>query len=329
MFEMKVASRPMNTAEFLEDLRGAIRVRHYSLRTETSYMKWVQKFLLYYRKNNPRDMAEKEINAFLSQLAVNEDIAASTQNQALCAIVFFYKNVLDKDVGDLELIWAKKSRKIPVVLTREEVKLLLSQLEKEYKLMALLLYGAGLRLLECLRLRIKDVDFDYKQLIIRDAKGQKDRVTPLPDIAVKMLQSQINRIKKLHEQDLKEGYGSVYLPYALERKYPNAEYELMWQYVFPAHRISKDPRSGRQQRHHLHESVLQRIIHQAVITAGIQKPATCHTLRHSFATHLLEDGYNIRTVQELLGHNSVETTMIYTHVIQKGGRAVKSPADKL
>lgn len=329
MFEMKIASRPMNTAEFMQDLRGAIRVRHYSLRTENSYIKWVQKFLQFYRLQNPRSLGEQQINTFLSHLAVHENIAASTQNQALCAIIFFFKNVLDKEVGDLSLIWAQKSRKIPVVLSRDEVKSLLSHLDNEYKLMALLMYGAGLRLLEVLRLRIKDVDFNYKQLLIRDAKGHKDRVTPLPESTVSLLEHQIKHVEQLHKKDLSDGYGSVYLPYALDRKYPNAEYELKWQYVFPAFRISKDPRSGQYQRHHLHESVLQKIIKQAVRKAGIQKPATSHTLRHSFATHLLEDGYDIRTVQELLGHNSVETTMIYTHVIQKGGRAVKSPADKL
>lgn len=329
MFEMKIASRPMNTAEYLEDLRGAIRVRHYSLRTEESYLKWVHKFLQHYKTYNPRDIAESEINAFLSHLAVHENVAASTQNQALCAIVFFYKNVLDKEIGDLSLIWAKKPQKIPVVLTRDEIKSLITFLNDEYKLMALIMYGSGLRLLECLRLRIKDIDFNYKQLIIRDAKGHKDRVTPLPDSVVDRLQSQIQRVKLIHDKDIADGFGSVYLPYALERKYPNAEHEFKWQYVFPAHRISQDPRSRRYQRHHLHESVLQRIIRQAVKNAGIDKPATSHSLRHSFATHLLEDGYDIRTVQELLGHNSVETTMIYTHVINKGGRAVKSPADKL
>lgn len=274
-------------------------------------------------------MGEQEINQFLTHLAVNDHVSASTQNQALCSLIFLYKQILKKEMGELNIIWAKKPKRLPVVLTRDEVKDVLSQLSGTYRLVAMLLYGSGLRLMECLRLRVKDIDFDYKQITVRDAKGQKDRVTPLPEKAIEPLQRQLEKVKKQHEKDVQDGYGSVYLPNALSKKYPNAEIEFGWQYVFPSASLSIDPRSGIKRRHHLDESVLQRAVKQAVLTSGIHKQATCHTLRHSFATHLLEDGYDIRTVQELLGHSSVETTMIYTHVMNKGGMAVKSPVDSL
>lgn len=319
----------LHSSKLLEDLRGAIRVRHYSRRTEESYIKWVRKFILFHHKRHPLEMGEREINAFLTHLAVKENVSASTQNQALCAIVFLYKQVLLRDIGDISLIWAQKPKKMPVVLSRDEIREVMSNLKGDYWLMAMLMYGAGLRLLECLRLRIKDVDFHYRQIIVRDAKGEKDRVVPLPNLVFVPLQKQMEKVREMHAKDLSAGYGAVYLPYALERKYPNAARDFKWQYIFPSHRISKDPRSSNFQRHHLDESVLQKVIKEAVHRSGIRKRATSHSLRHSFATHLLEDGYDIRTVQELLGHSNVETTMIYTHVLNRGGRGVKSPADNL
>jgi integron integrase len=309
------------SGEVLQKVREAIRVRHYSYRTEQAYLGWIDRFIRFNHGLHPEDLSEKEIGKFLTHLAVRENVAASTQNQALSALIFLFKEILKKEVGEIDnILWAKKPKRIPVVMTREEMRAVLSQLNGTYRLMAILLYGAGLRLLECLRLRIMDIDF---------AKGQRDRITPLPELAVSGLKKQIERVKKIHDEDLKKGFGTVYLPFALEKKYPNASREFNWQYIFPATRISKDPRSGRMQRHHLDETVLQRVIREAVRKCGIRKQASCHTLRHSFATHLLEEGYDIRTVQELLGHRHVETTMIYTHVINKGGRAVKSPADRL
>jgi integron integrase len=255
---------------------------------------------------------------------------ASTQNQALCAIVFLYGYVLKKDLGDFgELVWSKKPKRLPVVFSRQEVKAILNQLNGAYWIMTTLLYGSGLRLMECLRLRVKDIDFNYNQIVVRDAKGQNDRVTMLPQNVKKPLKQHLLKVKRIHEADFKAEYGAVYLPNALERKYPNANREWGWQYVFPATKISTDPRSGIQRRHHLDETVLQKAVKEAIRKVGITKQGSCHTLRHSFATHLLEDGYDIRTVQELLGHNDVKTTMIYTHVMNKGGLAVKSPADKL
>lgn len=319
----------LKASKLLDDLRGAIRVRHYSRRTEDAYIKWVHKFILFHKKRHPLEMGESEINAFLTHLAVDENVSASTQNQALCAIIFLYKQVLMKEIGEIPLIWAQKPKRLPVVLSRDEVKGILSHLKGEYWLMAILMYGAGLRLLECLRLRVKDVDFHYQQIIVRDAKGAKDRVVPLPNRAIIPLKEQIARVKKIHDKDLTQGYGNVYMPFALERKFPNAGKEFKWQYIFPSHRISKDPRSSYFRRHHVDESVMQKVLKQAVFKAEIRKRATSHSLRHSFATHLLQDGYDIRTVQELLGHANIETTMIYTHVINKGGRGVKSPADNL
>jgi len=275
-------------------------------------------------------MGEQEINKYITCLAVNKKVSSSTQKQALCAIVFLYKNVLKKDIKDLgQLVWAKKSKKIPVVFSKEEVRAILEKMNGTYRLMAMLLYGSGLRLTECLRLRVKDIDFDYNQITIRDSKGNKDRTVPLPQIIKKDLRKQIEKVRKIHIKDLENGFGSVEMPYALARKYPKAEYSLGGQFVFPAHRISKDPRTGIQRRHHLYETVLQKAVKNAIKKAGITKHAGCHTLRHSFATHLLEDGYDIRTVQELLGHKHVETTMIYTHVLNHGASAVQSPADRL
>jgi len=242
-----------------------------------------------------------------------------------------YKNVLKLDLGDFsgELTWAKKPKKLPMVFTRQEVKAVINQLSGIKWIMVNLLYGAGLRLLECLRLRIQDINFEYNQIMVRDGKGQKDRITMLPNIVKSDLEKHVEKVKRLHEKDLHQGYGEVYLPFALERKYPKANKELKWQYVFPSEKLSIDPRSGKKRRHHLDESVLQRTVKEAIRNAGINKNGNCHTFRHSFATHLLEDGHDIRTVQELLGHEDVSTTMIYTHVIKKGGYGVQSPADKL
>lgn len=316
--------------KLLEAIKNELNYLHYSKRTEEAYVYWIKRFVFFHNKRHPMAMGEKEIMQFLSSLAVKEKVSASTQNQALCAIVFLYKHILKKAPGEFEgLAFAKRTRRLPVVLTRKEVKLVLDQLSGIYRLIARLLYGGGLRLMECLRLRIKDIDFEYEQIIIRDSKGQKDRVTVLPKVIKEELLKHLEKVKTLHEKDLREGFGSVYLPYALERKYPNAGKELGWQYVFPAPSISTDSRTGIKRRHHLDETLIQKAVKRAVQKAGIKKPASCHTLRHSFATHLLEDGYDIRTLQELLGHESLNTTMIYTHVMKKGGLGVISPADKI
>lgn len=314
----------------LDQVRQEIRVRHYSIRTEEAYLNWIKRFILFHSNRDPRVMGAPEVQQFLSHLAVRENVAASTQNQALCAIIFLYKQVFNIELPEFEEIeWAKKPKKLPVVFSKGEVRSVLNQLTGTYRIMANLLYGSGLRLIECLRLRVKDIDFERHQITVRSGKGGRDRVTMLPEIVKQPLSRHLAQVKRLHEADLKNGFGSVYLPYALERKYPNASKEWGWQFVFPAADISTDPRTGIRRRHHLHESVLQRAVRAAVKKAGIRKTAGCHTFRHSFATHLLEDGYDIRTVQELLGHQNVATTMIYTHVLNKGGLAVKSPADRL
>ena len=316
--------------KLLDQVRAAIRVRHYSLRTEEAYVNWIKRFILFHKKRHPSEMGEQEVTQFLSSLAVEKHVSASTQNQALAALLFLYRHVLTQDIGWLDnIVRAKRYRRLPVVLSRKEVRDLLAALNGVNWMMASLLYGAGLRLLECLRLRVKDVDFAGHQLFIRAAKGNKDRSTLLPSIIESPLQKHLEAVRRLHQQDLENGFGSVYLPDALKRKYPRADREWGWQWVFPAHRISIDPRSGEQRRHHLHESVLQRAVKEAARKIDLSKPASCHTLRHSFATHLLEDGYDIRTIQELLGHRDVNTTMIYTHVLNRGGKGVFSPMDRL
>ena len=315
--------------DVFERLRTAIRTRHYSLRTEQAYEQWIRRFIIFHEMRPPVELGSESVKEYLEYLAVVRKISASTQNQALNALVFFYDNVLEKPVGDMGgFIRAKRPERLPVVLSREEVDRLLNELTGVKALMAWLLYGSGLRLMECLRLRVKDVDFALGQIVVRDGKGQKDRVTILPKRCEEQLKEYLKSIKLQHEKDLREGYGRVYLWPAFERKYPNAAKEWMWQYVFPSERLSVDPRGKVVRRHHLHENLLQRAVKEAAIRAGLTKPVSCHVLRHSFATHLLEGNYDIRTVQELLGHSDVSTTMIYTHVLNRPGLAVKSPADK-
>lgn len=318
----------MTGKKLLDQVRDVIRVKHYSYKTEKTYVLWVKRFIIYHNKRHPMEMGEQEISQFLTFLAVQEHVASSTQNVALNAIVFLYKHVLHKELGDFtDISWAKRPKRLPVVLNRAEVKALFSQLQGRENIMASLLYGSGLRLIECLRLRVKDIDFNQGQITVRCGKGGKDRVTMLPRIIIESLQRHLKYVQLLHEQDLVEGYGSVELPFALEKKYGHAAKEWGWQYVFPASVRSVDPRSGCERRHHLDETVLQKAVKEAVRKAHITKNVGCHTLRHSFATHLLESGYDIRTIQELLGHNDVRTTMIYTHVLNRGGMGVKSPLD--
>jgi integron integrase len=309
-------------------LRDAIRAKHYSYRTEQTYVDWCKRYILYHRKCHPAEMGVPEIQAFIIYLANDQNVAASTQNQALSAILFLYRNVLLRDIEfPTDIVRAKKPERLPTVLTKAEAMSIIGRMSGTPKLMVQLLFGSGLRLMECLRLRIKDIDFSNHQIIVRDGKGENDRSVPLPASILLSLKLHIQKVEFLHQQDLREGYGEVHLPYALERKYTNANRELGWQYVFPAIQRSIDPKTGKAMRHHLHESVLQRAIKQAVRLAKIDKPVSPHTFRHSFATHLLQNGYDIRTVQELLGHKDVKTTMIYTHVLQRGGFAVKSPLD--
>jgi integron integrase len=313
----------------LDRLRQACRVRHYSLRTEDAYAAWVERFIRYHGIRHPDTMAEPEVNAFLTHLAVERNVAAATQNQALAALLFLYDAVLGRPLNQLQVVRAARPKRLPVVLTREEVRAVLGRLHGVNGLIARLLYGTGMRLLECLRLRVKDVDFALHQIIIRGGKGDKDRVTVLPESVQPALREHLDRVRRLHDADRAAGFGLVYLPTAVAVKYPAAAGEWGWQYVFPSVKRSIDPRSGIERRHHLNESAVSRTVTAAVRAAGIVKPATAHTLRHSFATHLIEDGVDIRTVQELLGHESVETTMIYTHVLGKGGRGVTSPLDRM
>jgi integron integrase len=316
--------------KLLEQVREVIRTRHYSLRTEGTYLGWIRRFILFHGKRHPREMGRQEVQQFLSHLAVEGHVAASTQSQALSAIMFLYQQVLKQDIGWLdEVVRAKQPHRVPIVLTQDEVAAVLRHLSGTTLIMATLLYGSGLRLMECLRLRVKDVDFFYNQIVVRDGKGRRDRVTMLPQNIKMPLQRHLQDVHQLHAQDLQAGAGHVYLPYALERKYPHASHEWVWQYVFPAAQPSRDPRTGIVRRHHVHKLVLQRAVQAAVRQASLSKAASCHTLRHSFATHLLAAGYDIRTVQELLGHKDVRTIMIYTHVLNRGGRGVKSPADLL
>ncbi len=318
----------MADKKILDQVRDVIRLKHYSYKTEKAYVHWIRRFILFHHKRHPLEMAEPEIVQFLNHLANDGMVASSTQNQALNAIVFLYKQVLHKELGEFQgLQWAKRPAHLPVVLTRQEVQALLAQLHDRELLMASLLYGSGLRLMECLRLRVKDIDFEYRQIIVRSGKGGKDRRSILPESSIEPLQRHLKFVRLLHEKDLAEGFGEVELPFALDKKYRGAAKEWAWQYVFPASHRSIDPRSGIERRHHLDETVLQKALKSALRKAQIAKHAGCHTLRHSFATHLLENGYDIRTVQELLGHSDVRTTMIYTQVLNRGGLGVRSPLD--
>jgi integron integrase len=308
----------------------AIRARHYSYRTEETYAHWARRFLVQYGGKDLRRLGAGEVNTFLSHLAVKGGVSASTQNQALSALLFLFKEVFGRDVGELEgLVRAKAPKHLPVVLSRGEVRALLHRMEGETWIMATLLYGAGLRLMECLRLRVKDVDFERNQITVWSGKGSKDRMTMLPDRAKEPLARHLEAVRRLHDEDLKRGWGDTILPFALERKYPRAPKAWGWQWVFPGANRSKDPRSGKVTRPHRDQTFLQKAVKRAAVKAGIEKPVGPHTLRHCFATHLLEGGYDIRTVQELLGHADVSTTMIYTHVLNRGGFGVKSPADGL
>jgi integron integrase len=307
-----------------------IRLKHYSIRTEQSYVDWAKRYILFHDKKHPKDMGAREVSAFLSHLAEVGHVSASTQNQALNAIIFLYKHVLQIELGDMgDTVRAKRPLRRPLVLTPQEVAKILSHLEGTTRLLAELLYGTGMRLMEGVRLRVKDVDFERHEIIVRDGKGGKDRATMLPARLAPVLQRHLEDVKALHLQDIAAGHGHVYLPHALAEKYPNADREWGWQYVFPARGISIDPRSGLSRRHHLHETRLQSAMKNAVRASGIDKPASVHTLRHSFATHLLEAGYDIRTVQELLGHKDVSTTMIYIHALNRGAGGVMSPLDRM
>ena len=323
-------SSPHSAPRLLDQVRGKIRLKHYSIRTEQAYVDWIKRFVLHFDKRHPRELGAAEVELFLTHLAVHGRVAASTQNQAKSALLFLYKEVLA-----LELPWldnverAKVPKRLPVVLNRDEVQAVLSRLAGTHWLIASLLYGSGMRIMECLRLRVKDVDFKRREILVRDGKGFKDRVTMLPTLLVATLEAHLAKVRMLHEDDLQQGFGAVYLPYALDRKYPDAAHEWAWQYVFPAAKLSTDPRSNETRRHHVQEQAVQRAVKQAVRDAGVTMPATPHTFRHSFATHLLEGGYDIRTVQELLGHSDVSTTMIYTHALNRGGRGVESPLDRL
>ncbi len=325
--------------KLLDQARDILRAKHYSYRTEETYLDWMRRYILFHQKRHPEEMGAAEIQTFLIHLATERNMAASTQNQALSAVLFLYREVLHKEVEPLPLASAKRPERLPTVLTREEILRIIDHLAGVHKLMVQLLYGSGLRLMECIRLRIKDVDFDYKTITVRDGKGEKDRITPLPDSLIPALKRQIERVRLLHDEDLAAGSGEVYLPHALDLKYPNAAREFAWQYLFPAPKRALDPRTlptgasgvmsgqGKERRHHIDPSSLQRAVKEAARDASIRKRVTCHTFRHSFATHLLQNGYDIRTVQELLGHKDVRTTMIYTHVLQRGGLAVRSPLD--
>lgn len=327
MFNQPVVTQSVEP-RLLDRVRDALRVKRYSYRTEQAYLHWIKRYIFFHRKQHPANLGAAEVTAFLTHLARDRSVAASTQNQALSALLFLYGQVLEVKLPWLDqVVRAKRPIRVPVVLTRGEVAALLGQLQGAKWLMASLMYGAGLRLMECLRLRVKDIDFGFGQMVVRDGKGAKDRVTMLPQSLIDPLRDHLLRVRQMHERDLLAGYGTVQMPDALERKYPNACREWGWQYVFPSGRLSNDPRSGVMRRHHVFDSVMPRAVGAAARAAGIAKPVGCHVLRHSFATHLLQGGYDIRTVQELLGHADVSTTMIYTHVMNKGGRGVVSPLD--
>ena len=314
--------------KLLDQVREKIRLKHYSYRTEQTYVDWIKRFILFHKKRHPNEMGKTEIEQYLTHLAVDRKVAASTQNLAFNAILFLYRNVLAKDIEDINAVRAKRPVKIPTVLSKDEARKIINALSGEHQLMTKMLYGSGLRLAECIRLRVQDIDFENSQIVVRDGKGQKDRVTVLPQSIKISIVEHLEKVKQIHEKDSKEGYGEAFLPHGLQRKYVNAAREWYWQYVFPGKSLSVDPRSGEKRRHHVHPNNLQKAVHQAARLSGIPKRISPHTFRHSFATHLLENGSDIRTVQELLGHKNVNTTMIYTHVLRQGARGVKSPLDE-
>ena len=324
------ATNEARSPGLLETVQNRLRAKHYSLHTQEAYLGWIKRFVWFHDKRNPKELGAEEVERFLTDLAVQRKVSASTQNQALAALLFLYKEVLDIQLPWLDgLTRAKHSQRLPTVLTVKETGIVLDQIDGTLGLITRLLYGTGMRLLEGLRLRVKDVDFDMRSVCIRDGKGGKDRVTMLPLVLIEPLRAHLTKVKAIHDEDLLSGFGSVWLPDALAVKYPNAPKEWGWQYVFPAQSISIDPRSGVKRRHHVDEKAVQRVMHKAALAVKLTKQVSPHTLRHSFATHLLESGYDIRTVQELLGHKDVATTMIYTHVLNRGGLGVMSPLDKL
>ncbi len=327
---MNAPQTPPQPKKLLDQYRETLRVKQYSRRTEETYTNWARQFILYHNKRHPRQMGAPEINQFITHLVVERHVSASTQNQAISAILFLYRHVLEMKLDETAFINIRpaKSKHIPTVLSKDEARLVIQKMTGVYRLMAQIMYGSGLRLMECLRLRVKDLDFENHRIIVYDGKGGDDRITMFPDTLLEPLRLQLKYVQALHQKDLAEGFGAVYLPNALSRKYPNAAREFAWQYVFPASELSIDPVSGLKQRHHMHETSLQKAVRTAAKAAGIEKPVSPHTFRHSFATHLLQNGYDIRTVQELLGHKDVKTTMIYTHVLQKGAMAVRSPLDE-
>jgi integron integrase len=326
---MRSAQLSQQAEKLLHKTRRIMRRKHYAYRTEQQYVSWIRRFIHFHGNRHPRHMGRTDIEAFLTHLAVKDRVAASTQNQALNAIQFLYRSVLDKPLEfPLDAVRARRPKTVPTVLTRIEVQQVLESLSGEFQLMVRLLYGSGLRATECLRLRIKDVDISMRQLTVRSGKGAKDRFTLLPQSLTEDLRDHLARVRRIHENDLRAGHGAAHLPYSLARKYPGAERKWIWQFVFPSRQLSTDPRTAVRRRHHVSTSALQKAVRKAAKLARIDKRVTCHTFRHSFATHLLEDGYDIRTVQDLLGHKDVKTTMIYTHVIRRGGMAVRSPLDK-
>jgi len=325
---VSIVREPFHVEPLFDKVRKLIRIKHFSIRTEETYLHWIGRYLTFHNNRDPKEMGVPEIEAFLSHLALTLKVSSSTQNVAFNAILFLYRDVMKKELGDfIKAVRAKKPKRLPTVLTKDETFRVLAAVPAEHQMMVKLIYGSGLRLMECLRLRVKDIDFGNGHILVRDAKGMKDRVTLFPENLKDHLRAHLDRVKLIHQNDLAAGYGRVYLPYAIERKYPKASLEWAWQYVFPAKGFSVDPRSGVKRRHHVSETLLQRAVRSAAQIAGLSKPINVHTFRHCFATHLLEAGYDIRTVQELLGHKDVSTTMIYTHVINKPGLYVKSPLD--